>query len=240
MSLYRKSDPLEGELKTASRIVFTNSKESTLRITVSDPQAIGQIASIIGKKELVQGTPGVESDYVIKFYLPSGKQIDFAYWLGSSDNGKEVNFQDGQGNFYRIPESIDLYIVNSTKMLNRPDNFAELYSKTLSECISGIEKLKEGPTIIGVDITSDRRMRKYTMSYEDEKILNGIDAEGYTILPYKKDGSFTYVVSYVTNIYAPAKASIAVEVLNTADKTIKKNNVDYILKDGVWQHPPAK
>jgi hypothetical protein len=160
--------------------------------------------------------------------------------MGASDNNKSVNFMDDSGNYCTVSESIDLYIVNSTKMLERPDNFAQLYSTALSQYISGLEKVKNGATVVGVDITSDRRMRKYTKSYEDEKILSGISPEGYTITPVQEGGKYTYIITYVTEIYNPDKASIKIDALKADDKTVKSNTVDYKLVNGKWEKAEDK
>lgn len=226
--------PLETELNAANKIVFTNCKEKTLKITVSDLGVIKQISAIISKRKAVKISPEVDGDYTIRFYFPDGSQKDFTYWMGAAENNKNVNFMDGDGNYYTVSENLDIYIVNSTKMQERPDNFVQLYSTALSQYISTLQKAKSGATIVGVDITSDRMMRKYTKSYEDEKILKGISGKGYYVMPVKADGKYTYIITYVTGIYNPDKASINIEALKTADKTVTSTTVDYKLVGKEW------
>lgn len=229
-------DAIEEDIKEAERIVFTNNKEKSLKFTVSDTKVISQLVSIIGEATSVEGEPGVSPDYTILINLPRGVKRQFYYWMGAVENEKEINFMDENGSYYRIPATLDSFIVNSTKMGLRPENFAELYSLALSKCISTLEKNAKGNTVVGVDITSDRRLRKYTMSYEDEKIFGGISADGYDIEEYVEGGKYTYVVSYVTNIYNTDKAKITVEVMKTEDTTKKTLTVNAMLsEEKVWE-----
>jgi hypothetical protein len=232
-------DPLGIELEGAAKVVFTNNKESTLRVTVADKSAIKQIAGIISRRKSVNSTLEVSSDssdYTIVFYLPNSQQKKFMYWMGASENKKDVNFCDEQGKFYKVSEDMmDVYIVNSTKMVGRPKRFTELYSQAVSYCISQIKKEEKGQTTVAVDITSDRRMRKYTMSYEDETIFGGISAPGYDVVKYRKDGKYTYVITYVTNIYALEKASIEFDVSKVSDGTVNTYNADYKLSGSKWE-----
>lgn len=229
-------NPKENELKAASKIVFTNNKETTLNITVSDPKVIEHIASIISKGKLVSLSPNIKSDYTIKFYLQEGKQKIFNYWMGALENNKEVNFEDDSGSFYKISESLDIYVLSSTKMLDRPSSFVKLYTTAISYCIGLLEKDRSGITVVAADMTSDRRMRRYTKSYEDEKLFAGIYADSYTIVPWKENGNYTYVVTYVTNRYNTDKATITVEVVRTKDQTKQTFTLDAKLKsDGVWE-----
>lgn len=228
-------DALETQLDSAVKIIFTNNKESTLKITVADANEIKQVASIIGKRKQVTVTPGVDPDYSMAFYLPDGSQKKYYYWMGASENNKDVNFSDEYGEYYFVSENMDIFIENSTKILNRPKYLTELYSLALSDCIIKLPKNKGSQTTVGVDIASDRRLRRYTMSYEEGKILKGIRASGYTILPYVKGQDYTYTVSYNTTLYMPEKASITVETIKTSDRTVNTFNMDYILSGNKWQ-----
>lgn len=213
--------PIEKELINSYKVVFINNKEDTLKFTISDESVIEQVASIIGKSKAAENSPSVPADYTIRFYLKNGKERVFSYWMGVEQNKKDVNLKDDKGSYYFIPESMDLYIVNSTKMANRPQNFVSLYNAALSKCISYLEKGEEGDTIVGVDLLSDRRMRKYTMSYEDERMLSGIEVDGYTIQSWSKDSQYkpSYIVSFVTDIYSSEKAQITIDVEKVADQT---------------------
>lgn len=213
------NNPLEKQLNTSLKIVYTNVKERTLKFTVADPKVIPQISSIVSKGRVISNAPTAKPDYEIVFYLQNGKQVVFDYWMSASANGQDVNLKDDQGVYYGISESLDTYIINSTKMFQRPSNFADLYSKCLSYSISLLEKSKDGDTVVGVDTKSDRRMRRYTISYEEEGLFNNIKAEGYTILPFSDGGKYTYAVTYVTDIYNPDKAQITVETVKVADQT---------------------
>lgn len=230
-------NPVEKELKAASKVVFTNNKETALNITVADPKVIENIASIISKGKPVSLDPNVKSDYTIKFYLSGGKQKIFNYWMGALENNKEVNFEDDSGNFYKISESLDVYVISSTKMLERPSNFVKLYTTAISYSIGLLEKDKSGgATVVAVDMTSDRRMRRYTRSYEDERLFAGVYEDGYTIVPWKENGKYTYVVTYVTNRYNTDKATITVEAMRTNDQTKQTFTLDAILNsDGAWE-----
>lgn len=226
------STSLENELKGAARIVFINTKDPGLKFTVADSKVIGQISNVIARIKAVGTSTDIKPDYTITFYLPNGVTKSFSYWMGVAENGKDINLKDEQGTYYRIPESLDAYIVNSTKMWLRPKNFVDLYSTSLSECITQLQKEKGKETVVGVDVTSDRRMRKYTMSYEDERLFNSISAEGYKIEPFTEKGKFTYVVSYVTSIYNSDKAKILIEAVKVQDKTKETFIADAVLEDG--------
>lgn len=228
-------DAIEAQLGNAAKIVFTNIKENALRITVADTNGIEQIASIIGKRKQVDSVPGVDPDYSMLFYLPDGSQRKFYYWMGASENNKDVNFSDEYGQYYMVSENMDIYILNSTRMVNRPKNFAELYSLALSDSITQLPKEKKTQTTVGVDITSDRRLRRYTMSYEEEKIFSGIHADGYIVLPYAEGQKYTYTISYTTPIYNHQKAGITVEAIKTSDKTVRTFNLNYKLSGNRWQ-----
>lgn len=228
------TNPLENELKMAEKIVFMNNKENTLRFTVADPKVISDIAGVISRSKNVQGEPGVESDYTITFHLPNGKQKVFEYWMGLSEYNKEINLKDDEGTYYSIAERLDVYIVNNTKMSLRPKYFVNLYAKCLSEAIALLEKDESGTTTVGVDVTSDRRMRRYTMSYEEEMLFNRISAEGYTILPFSEEGSFTYTLSFVTNMYNTGKVKLTVEAIKCQDQTKKTYIIDGVLENNVW------
>jgi len=222
---------LENELKGAASIVFVNIKDPGLKFTVSDSKVIAQISNLIARIKPVSATTDIKPDYDITFYLPNGVTKSFSYWMKVSENGKEINLKDEQGTYYRIPESLDQYIINSTKMWLRPNNFVDLYSTTLSECITQLQKESDKETVVGIDTTSDRRMRKYTISYEEERLFNSISAEGYTILPYTEDGKFTYVISYVTNIYNYNKAKIVIEAVKVEDETVETFIAEAALED---------
>lgn len=225
---------LEDRISTSLRIVFTNNKEKALKFTVADPKVIKQIVDIISRGKIVNAAPDVNPDYSIKFYLANGGQIEFSYWMGASQNGKDVNFVDDQDTHYGISESLDTYIINSTKMYQRPGNFVDLYNTCLSKSISLLEKNQNGETEVGVDIKSDRRMRRYTMSYEEEGLLNGIKAEGYTILPLTDKYEFSYIVTFLTNIYNPSKSQVTVEAVKVSDQTKKTFNLECTLLNGKW------
>lgn len=228
-------DPLGTQLSGASKIVFTNCKEKALKITVSDSSVIGQIASIISKRKAAGSTPGVNGDYAMRFYLPDGSQKNFTYWMGAADYNKYVNFMDEDGNYYLVSENLDTYIVSSTKMQKRPKHFVQLYSAAVSQYVSTLQKAKDGTTTVGVDIASDRMVRKYTESYEDEQIYKGISADGYSVMQYNEGGKYTYVVTYVTEIYTPEKARINIQARKSSDNTVLSASADYKLAGGRWQ-----
>lgn len=222
------------ELASTSRIVFENNKEKAMKFTVADSKVIKQIVEIMGKSSISEADPGVSPDYTINFYLPNGRQKSFDYWMGASQNNRETNLKDENGLYYKVPYNLDTYIINSTKMYDRPQKFVELYSACISDSISSL-KTEGGNTTVGIDIKSDRRMRKYTISYEEEELFNRIKAEGFDIHPYTAEGEYTYVVSYVTNIYNPDKAQITVEVMNTKDKTKQVFTYQPKLVNGAWE-----
>ena len=229
-----KKNQLESQVGTSLKIVFTNNKEKALRFTVADPKVIKQIVDIISRGKIVKAMTEVNPDYSVKFYLENGRQVEFSYWMGASQNGKDINFKDDQDTYYGISESLDTYIINSTEMYQRPDNFVNLYNTCLSKSISLLEKNENGITEVGVDIKSDRRMRRYTMSYEEEGLLNGIKAEGYTILPLTDKYEFSYVVTFLTNIYNPGKSQVTVEAVKVSDQTKKTFNFECTLLNGKW------
>jgi hypothetical protein len=213
---------LGSELKEAGKIVFINKKESTLKFTVLDPKVIDQIGDIIGRGRTVSSSPEVEADYDIKFSLPGGRERVFSYWIGASEYGKDANFCDDSGNFYMIPEAMDSYIVNSTRMFNRPKSFTNLYTSVLTKTIELLDKNKEGETVVGIDIESDKKIRKYMSSFEQEKIMSKISSvKGFDVVPLTGSGKYDYSISLLTNIYKPDKAEITVEVLNNKDQTKK-------------------
>lgn len=233
-------DELGTQLSGAVKIVLTNNKENALKITVADANEIKQIASMIGRRKQVTNMPGVDPDYTIVFYLPGGAQGKFYYWMGASENNKNVNFSDEHGAYYTISENMDVFIMNNTNMVNRPENFTELYSLMLSNCISQLPKDKNSHTTVGVDITSDRRLWRYTMSYEAGRILPRINESGYIVQAYVKGGKYTYTVSYMTSLYKPEKASITVDAFKTSDSTMHTFNLNYILSGGKWQVDKTK
>jgi hypothetical protein len=230
-------DSIGQDLKQTAKIVFVNSKENALRFTVSDPNVTAEVAALIGESKPVTENPGVDSDYVITLYIQGGKEMNFDYWMGAGENGRAVNLRDGQGVYFRAPEMIDTYILNSTKMTLRPNFFVDLYSSTLSKCIALLDKGdSKGSIPVGVDVKSDRRMRRYTMSYEDERIFDAIEADGFEIMPVSEGGKYTYTVTYLTSIYNPDKVKIAVDVVKTADMTKQTFTVDGVLRNQrVWE-----
>lgn len=228
-------NPLEGELVSAERIVFTNNKDSALRFTVADPNVIKQIAGIVCRGKIIDQGPAVDSDYSIRFYMPNGRQYDFSYWMGASQNGRKVNLKDAEGVYYGISESMDTYIVNSTKMFLRPNDFVSLYEACVTEAISQLGAESSGENTVGVDIKSDRRMLRYTMSYEQERLLQNIKSDNFKIAPYTEGGKYDFVVSFLTNIYNPDKAEIQVDIVKTSDQTVKSIIFKPAYKDGKWQ-----
>ncbi|KPU43100.1 hypothetical protein OXPF_33500 [Oxobacter pfennigii] len=223
--------PTESELISASRIVFTNNKEKALKFTVADPKVISQIASILSNRKEVNLYPGIEADYTINVYLANGGERIYEYWMGALEYKKEVNLK-GEGDvYYNIPESLDLYILNSTKMYLRPNNFVSLYTQVISQCISMLDKNSVGDTTVGVDIKSDRRMRRFTMSYEEEPLFAGIEAAGYKIEAFKEESEYDYTLSFVTNTYNPKKASITVEAIKNPDQINRTFIAEAILEN---------
>lgn len=212
---------LGSELKEAIKIVFINKKENTLKFTVLDPKVIDQIGDIIGRGKTVTISPEVEADYDIKFYLPGGKERVFSYWIGASEYSRGVNFCDDNGAFYMIPETMDSYIINSTRMFNRPKSFTNLYVSVLSKSIELLDKNKEGKTVVGIDIKSDRKIRKYMTSFEQEDIMSEISVKGYSVVPITDSDKNDYSISFLTNIYKPDKAEITVEAIKNKDQTKK-------------------
>ncbi|HBM76050.1 MAG TPA: hypothetical protein DD429_10945 [Clostridiaceae bacterium] len=235
LSFNRGKNPFADQLINASRIIFTNCKDNALKFTVSDPKVIKQIVDITSKSREVEGlAPDVKPDYKIEFYLPNGRVISFDYWMGAAENNKEINLKEEKGKYYMVQGSLDTYIINSIKMYERPEKFDKLYSACLSESISLLKKDEDGSTTVGVDINSDRKMRKYTMSYELRKILNGIKAEGFDVVPYSEGGEYSYIVSFITNMYNPTKAKITVEAVRVSDKTKKTFVFEPKLTGSTW------
>lgn len=235
INIFGHKNSFAAQLEGTSRIIFNNHKDNALKFTVSDEKVIKQIVDIMGKsREVSVSQPSVNPDYSIKFYLSNGRMISFDYWMGAAENGKELNLRDESGKYYMVRSSLDTYIINSTKMYERPEKFALLYSTCLSESISLLEKEKEGTTTVGVDVDSDRKMRKYTMSYEEEKLFEGIKAEGFNVVPYDEKGTYSYVLSFVTNIYNPTKAKITVEAVRVSDKTKRTFVFQPELKGDTW------
>lgn len=233
LSLFK--NPLEDELAASSRIVFTNNKENALRFTIADPKVVEQVASIMSRGKKTESKPDVDADYSIVFYCNDGTQYSFSYWMGASENGMDVNLKDNQGNYLSISDSLDTYITNSTKMSLRPEDFVRLYSSCISDAISTLEPEDGSKTTVGVDIESDRRMRRYTMSYEEKRLMNSIKSDKLTVLQLNEDGKYTYVLSFLTTIYNVNKAEIKVNILKTSDQTKQTVLFKPTYSNGVWQ-----
>lgn len=233
--LFTYTNPLEKELSEASKIIFTNCKETALKFTVADPKVVEQVAGLVSAGRIIAEGPDVGPDYSIIFYGQNGNQYEFSYWMGVSENGREVNLKDNQGTYYRISDSLDTYITSSTKMNLRPSDFVKVYSSCITDAISKLQEDSSGETTVAVDVASDRRMRRYTMSYEDQRIISGITSDKFTILPYNDGSSYTYVVSFLTNIYTPTKAEIEVDAVKTADQTKQVFMFKPVYINGAWQ-----
>lgn len=222
------------ELAGTSRIIFTNYKQNAARFTVSDPKVVKEIVAMMSKSSTSNDVPGVTPDYTISFYIQNGRQVTFDYWMGASSNGKKTNLKDEKGQYYKVSDNLDTYIINSIKMFDRPEKFVELYSLCLKDSISQLQKGKAEATV-GIDMKSDRRMQKYIISYEEGKMFNDIKVDGFDIQRYLNGGKYDYIVSYVTNMYNPQKAQITVEVRNTKSNTKEVFEYQPKLINGEWQ-----
>lgn len=232
-SMLKKNPQIE-KINQSLKVVFINNKEQLLRFTVSDTNAISNISKILFKAKEINYIVDTEPDYTVYFYLPTGGTKIFYYWMYAYQNNEAVSIKDEEGNCYTMNENLDAYIANSTKMIQRPNEFVDLYSKCITQSISLLEEIDKQNSIIAIDLDSDIKMKRYTASYEQKSILKEVSEKDYNIIALKDGDNYDYKVSYTTNIYNKDKAEILVNIYDVKENTNKIFSFQPYYEDNKW------
>jgi hypothetical protein len=156
------------------KIVIQSTRDTGFRFVVTDKSTISEIYDLLSSAKAVSEKSSLDPDYI--FEMQMGKDIKkFNYVVGIYDK-KTGNFYDDKST-YVVPKRLDNDIIQNLSFIRKPREFEHVYYQSIIDVMKkDKDKIIQGGSNVGVDISEDRDCAQYILSTDLEQFKRDIKA----------------------------------------------------------------